>query len=292
MVNVMSNVEPNTAQLEEAFRALNPRRDDVARQLRHRLDLARFWSVKDGDCVLEIGCGQGDTTAVLATLVGESGRVVAVDKDSEAYGTPTLGESHAIVKSLPLGARIDFLTSTNLLAPKFHFPRNHFNLVVFSHSSWYMGSVEELQQLLTSARVWAKRLGYAEWDLRPQYLNQTAHLIAVLLQAHIQAIHLEQTAQHDRRGNIRTIVLPGVARKLAEDAGWKIVEETVRPTSTALRAGRSSEIAKAITMAKEIDRSLANSEPIRELIRRMSELLTQVSSSQNISLSTYAFTAE
>lgn len=291
-MNVVSNVVPNTAQLEEAFQALNPRREDLADQLRHRLDLARFWSVKDGDCVLEIGCGQGDTTAVLATLAGQSGRIVAVDKDSESYGIPTLGESHAAIKSLSLGAEIDFLTSTNLLAPQFDFPRNHFGLVVFSHSSWYMDSVEELQRLFTRTRVWAKRLGYAEWDLRPQHLNQAAHLIAVLLQAHVQAIRLEQTGQHDQRGNIRTIVLPGVARKLAEDAGWKVVDEALYPTSTCLRAGRTSEIAKAITMANEIASSLAHSRPTQELIRCMSELLTHVSSSQNMSLSTYAFAAE
>jgi SAM-dependent methyltransferase len=283
---------PNTAQLEEAFRVLNPRREDVAHQLKHRLDLARFWSVKDGDSVLEVGCGQGDTTIILAALAGEAGQVLAVDKGSETYGIPTLGESHAFVKSLSLGARIDFLTSTNLLAPRFDFPRDHFSLVVFSHSPWYMDSEEELQRLFTRTRGWAKRLGYAEWDLRPRDVNQTAHLIAVLLQAHIQAIHLEQTGQHDQRGNIRTIVLPGVARRLAEEAGWNIVEETVRPTSTALRAGRSSEIAKAITMANEIDKSLGNSRPTRELISSMSELLKNVSSPQNISLSTYAFIAE
>lgn len=288
----MSDAVPNAVQLEEAFRALNPGREDVAHQFRHRLDLARFWSVKDGDCILEIGCGQGETTVILAALVGESGRIVAVDKSPESYGIPTLGESHAFVKSLSLGARIDFLTSTNLLAPQFDFPRDHFSLVVFPHSPWYMDSEEELRRLFTRTRGWAKRLGYAEWDLRPQDVKQTAHLIAVLLQAHIQAIHLEQTGQHDQRGNIRTLILPGVARRLAEEAGWNIVEEMVRPTSTALRAGKTSEIAKAITMANEIDRALDNSRPTQALMRSMSELLKNVSSSRNISLSTYAFAAK
>jgi SAM-dependent methyltransferase len=288
----MSNMMPNTAPLQEAFRALHPLRKDVVHQLHHRLDLAQFWSVKGGDRVLEIGCGQGDTTAVLAAFAGESGRILAVDKGSEIYGSPSLGESHTFVKSLRLGAPIDFLTSTNLLAPQFDFPRNHFSLAIFSHSPWYMDSLEELQGLFTRTRVWAKRLGYAEWDLRPQHLNQLAHLIAVLLQAHIQAINFEQTGQHDERGNIRTIVLPGVARRLAEEAGWKIVQETVRPTSTSLRAGRSSEINKAITMANEIERSLTSSRPTRELIRCVREFVTLVSSSENISLSTYAFAAE
>ena len=44
------------------------------------MKLAHFWDIKKGDNVLEIGCGQGDMTAVLAACVGESGAVDAIDK--------------------------------------------------------------------------------------------------------------------------------------------------------------------------------------------------------------------
>ena len=36
--------------------------------------------------MLEIGCGQGDTTVVLADAVGENGSVVALDPGSPDYG--------------------------------------------------------------------------------------------------------------------------------------------------------------------------------------------------------------
>lgn len=39
-----------------------------------------------GTKVLELGCGQGDTTAVLAELVGDEGHVTAVDPGSPDYG--------------------------------------------------------------------------------------------------------------------------------------------------------------------------------------------------------------
>ena len=55
-------------------------------QTRERIELVNRWDIKEGDLVLEVGCGQGDMTAVLATAVGESGSVIAIDPGSLEYG--------------------------------------------------------------------------------------------------------------------------------------------------------------------------------------------------------------
>lgn len=55
-------------------------------QIEHRIQLVDFWGIKEGDHVLEIGCGQGDTTVVLADAVGETGSVVAIDPGAADYG--------------------------------------------------------------------------------------------------------------------------------------------------------------------------------------------------------------
>ena len=61
-------------------------------QLKHRMSLVETFSIQKGMSVIEIGCGQGDTTVVLADAVGETGRVLAVDIASPDYGAPiTLG---------------------------------------------------------------------------------------------------------------------------------------------------------------------------------------------------------
>lgn len=55
-------------------------------QLAHRQELIAYWDIQPGSRVLEIGCGQGDTTVALADAVGENGKVVAIDPGSPDYG--------------------------------------------------------------------------------------------------------------------------------------------------------------------------------------------------------------
>lgn len=55
-------------------------------QTNHRLQILHCFPISLGSRVLEIGCGQGDATAVLAELVGEFGHITAVDPADLSYG--------------------------------------------------------------------------------------------------------------------------------------------------------------------------------------------------------------
>jgi len=55
-------------------------------QTQHRLALLQQWNISAGSKVLELGCGQGDCTTVLASAVGEHGSVVAIDPAELDYG--------------------------------------------------------------------------------------------------------------------------------------------------------------------------------------------------------------
>lgn len=59
---------------------------NIAWQMDHRLALVAFWGIAPGSRVLEIGCGQGDCTIVLADAVGDEGHVDAVDPGVPDYG--------------------------------------------------------------------------------------------------------------------------------------------------------------------------------------------------------------
>lgn len=65
----------------------------------HRVALLQEWLIPAGSNVLELGCGQGDCTTVLATAVGDQGSVTAVDPADLDYGTsphPPLGHPSAV----------------------------------------------------------------------------------------------------------------------------------------------------------------------------------------------------
>lgn len=121
---------------------------DIQRvQSAHRYKLAKFWNIQEGDRVLEIGCGQGDTTAVLAYLVGEKGFIHGVDIAPPDYGSPiTVGASAAYLKNSRLGKQIKMDFGVDILSSETDFPEGSFDIIVLSQCSWYMKSLEELHE--------------------------------------------------------------------------------------------------------------------------------------------------
>lgn len=189
-------------------------------QTQHRLTLAETWEIKKGSKILEIGCGQGDTTAVLAYLTGENGLVHGIDIASADYGAPlTLGESVTFLQNSALGSRIKIDFETDILTDPHRFPDNYFDYIVLSHSSWYLRSFEELAKMLKMLRKWGKQLCFAEWDTSINSVEQYPHFLAVLIQAQYEAFKKNSTA------NVRTLFTPEDIRKLAKDAGWEVIKE-------------------------------------------------------------------
>src|SRR5699024_4900505 len=120
-------------------------------QLQHRLDLVKAFGIKKGMRVLEIGCGQGDTTAALADAVGEKGRVVALDIASRDYGAPlTLGEASERINETTLGDRIEFHFETDFDTFK---SEDRFDVAVLSHCSWYFTHPDDLRRYFKKLRT-------------------------------------------------------------------------------------------------------------------------------------------
>lgn len=189
-------------------------------QTRHRMRLVETWGVEDGDRILEIGCGQGDTTAVLAYTVGESGFVHGIDLAEPGYGSPvSVGESAKFLMNSMLGSRIQMDFDFDFLKEDAGLESKGYDVVVLSHSSWYLKSHDQLLAIFQKARKIADRVCFAEADLRIEQLEQVPHLLAVLIQAQIEAF------KETSRANIRTLVGREDAIRLMERAGWRIVEE-------------------------------------------------------------------
>jgi SAM-dependent methyltransferase len=187
----------------------------------YRRRLADTWKIAPGSRILEIGCGQGDMTAILADRVGPTGHVVAVDVAGPDYGAPlTLGEATDLIKASPVGNRVDFHFNFNVLDPQKSFDDDAFDNVVLAHCSWYFASPEALLNTLRTVKPWARRLCFAEWDLQPRSLDQVPHLLAVLIQGQVEAFKTTS------RANVRTPLSVDRLRQIIGEAGWSIKAES------------------------------------------------------------------
>ncbi|MGB8648384.1 MAG: class I SAM-dependent methyltransferase [Anaerolineae bacterium] len=259
-------------------------------QITHRMALVESWDPEPGARILEIGCGQGDTTAVLASVIGETGKVIAIDKAPPDYGLPPLSEAHKAIKSSTFADRIEFRLSTDLLSPQISFRDGEFDLAIFSHCSWYLSTPRELFRLFSRVRPWAKRLGYAEWDIVPQNIMQVPHMMAALLQVNIKALCPEI-----EEWNIRSLIIPEEARRMAEQAGWRIVEERELDTSALMWDGKGLEIHMALKLSEQFIRTDNFQIPdfARDFISAQARMLEQFATHGNqMSLNTYSFLAE
>ncbi|MGW6929631.1 methyltransferase domain-containing protein [Lentzea sp. NPDC054927] len=191
-------------------------------QTRYRIDLARTWQIPEGARVLEIGCGQGDMTAVLADRVGPGGRVVGTDVAPPDYGAPvTVGESARHLLDGPLGDRVDMRYETDVLTDE---AGTGYDLVVLAHCSWYFASGDLLERTLKKARELGTRLCFAEWNPEPARPDQIPHLLAVLAQ--------DRMAETD--GNVRAPLTRATLLAALGRAGWQ-VDEIVDVDTSALQ---------------------------------------------------------
>lgn len=181
-------------------------------QLTHRLSLVKAFQLKEGMRVLEIGCGQGDTTIALMDAVGETGHVMAIDIADPNYGAPiTLGEATETIASSALGNRVTFRLETDLL----DMPDDKYDVAILSHSSWYFRDPEQLRAYFKKLRGMAKRICIAEWDLNFSRMAQRPHFTAVtLLALYSEFVHND--------GNIQHVFSSDQLKGMAEQMGWTV----------------------------------------------------------------------
>lgn len=255
-------------------------------QTKHRLKLVEFWGIQKGSRVLEIGCGQGDTTAALAYAVGEEGYVHGIDIAAAEYGAPiTLGEARDHLLKSGMGSRMKIEFEVDVLSQEIDFSPMAFDYIVFSHCAFYLRSEEELAAILKKARKWGKQLCFAEWDTRIQKIEQQPHFLAILIQSHYECF------KENSQSNIRMLFTPADSLRIAKEADWKIVQEQIIQ-SPDLQDGQW-EVEMTLTEYVEGMNLCTMPEKLKALIRSEVGLLQETYGRGVIQpLSVFAFVAE
>jgi SAM-dependent methyltransferase len=237
-------------------------------QTLHRLVLLQQWKISTGSKVLELGCGQGDCTTVLADAVGEQGMVVAVDPAELDYGASfrflfcvqswrgsgkkrtnapvgapyTLGQAQGHISQGPLGMRItwiqqsplDYLSS--LPSPSsMSLPASEskaFHATVLAHCLWYFSSPSLIFATFRAIKQHSERLLLAEWSLVATQPSAQPHVLAALTQAALECRKPKSAS------NIRTVLGPKRITELALAAGWQLESETRVQTGEGLLDGQ------------------------------------------------------
>ncbi|KAL3291921.1 SAM-dependent methyltransferase [Colletotrichum asianum] len=186
----------------------------------HRLAILQHWNIPVGSRVLELGCGQGDCTTVIASAVGEEGAVVVVDPAELDYGAPyTLGQAQSHISQGLLGSRVtwvqqpplDYLSSLSSTSES-----KTFDATVLAHCMWYFASPSVIISTFRALKQHSKRLLLAEWSLVATDPSAQPHVLAALTQAALEC------RKKDSESNVRTVLGPKRLTELALAAGWQL----------------------------------------------------------------------
>ncbi|GAA0343534.1 hypothetical protein GCM10008967_37490 [Bacillus carboniphilus] len=241
------------------------------------MDLVKAFGIKKGMRVLEIGCGQGDTTLAIADAVGENGEVVAIDIASPEYGAPlTLGQATERIKKSILGDRVNFHFETDL--NKFE-SAEPFDMAVLSHCSWYFKHPDELLSYFKKLRTMVNQLCFAEWDLDFTSIKQRAHFCAVS----ILALYSNYV---NNDGNIQNLFYKTHIQQLLEEAGFKIAKASI-VDATYLQDGQWEK-----SYANSIRTNFVNVPPMIQTLFNSYYELMNASNGEEYSLNSYILVAK
>ncbi|KAH6658042.1 S-adenosyl-L-methionine-dependent methyltransferase [Truncatella angustata] len=190
-------------------------------QAGHRIRLVNLWQIPPGSRVLELGCGQGNATAVLAHAVGPTGHVDAVDPGALDYGAPfTLAQAQDhLSRNGVVGDRIswhqaapeDFLGQKTAAGQQ-----QQWDVAVLAHCIWYFASPSVLGSVLRALRGRVGRVCIAEYAMHATEKAAVPHVLTVLTRGMLEAFRAESSE------NVRSPLTPRAIKEIAAEAGWTV----------------------------------------------------------------------
>jgi SAM-dependent methyltransferase len=266
----MATFAPLPKSLADKVARYSPRQSDnhlyiEIAQVEHRLELINAWRIAPGSRILEIGCGQGTCTNVLAEAVGANGHIDAVDPGSPDYGAPfTLGQAQAHISETEIGDRITWHNAepTEFLAKS---ANTTWDYAVLTHCIWYFDKRQVLADMLRALKGRVKTLLVAEYALKATEADARPHLLSALARASLEAHNKSSEA------NIRCLLSPIGIKETAGEAGWTVEQESnVIPEAGLLDGHWETGDVKGKHFLEEIEQYIQD-ERVKEVLRSSRE---------------------
>lgn len=223
-------IASSDADLIASYSIQAPDHPEVERsQALHRIELANIWGIAPSSRVLELGCGQGNATTVLAHAVGPLGHVDAVDPGAMDYGAPfTLAQAQDNISKSAVGEWVswhqatpeDYLEKTSDDGEK-----GKWDVAILAHCIWYFATPSVLGDVLRALKGRVGRVCIAEYALHASNKAAEPHVLAVLATGMLESFKQKSTA------NVRSPLSPRAIKEIATAAGWQVTgtERTVNP---------------------------------------------------------------
>ncbi|KAK9776072.1 putative S-adenosyl-L-methionine-dependent methyltransferase [Seiridium cardinale] len=222
-------------------------------QAEHRIRLVNLWDIAPGSRVLELGCGQGNATAVLAHAVGPQGHVDAVDPGALDYGAPfTLAQSQDYLSHSAVGDRIAWHQATPEQFLEQTDEGGKWDVAVLAHCTWYFDSPLVLLSIFLALQDRVKRLCIAEYAMHATEKAAVPHVLAVLARSTLESFKEESSE------NVRSPFSPSAIKGIAGEATWKVIgdEHTLVPEPGLLDGSWEVGTVKSKGFAEEIRQSI------------------------------------
>lgn len=222
--------------------------------LLHRLNICEKWDIPCGSRLLDVGCGQGESTVVLATVLGQTSHVTGIDNAPPDYGGPyTVGQSQGHVLDSSLGSRIAFIRSDPIAFLRGGGSATQFDAAVFCHSLWYFSSPSVILDIFHAmSKAGIPKIYFAEWTGTASHEAQEPHALAAEAQMLLYAQRPLYAAPGLQEQNVRGAVIAEELLRLAERAGWVVARRGTLPTPETMRDGHFE--AKYLTSSRFEDK--------------------------------------